>query len=89
MECEAFEEMYATYRLGRAVLILEIGSFDNYIIPRSQKLKECGVLCVSSDEYLNYATVNHRQWEAKGVDTTNSNSNMGLPAARAGGWATL
>jgi hypothetical protein len=40
MECEAFEEIYATYRLGRALLILEIGSFDNYIIPRTQKLKE-------------------------------------------------
>jgi hypothetical protein len=65
------------------ILIQEIGSFDIYIIPRTHKLKECGVLGVSSDEYLNYATVNHREWEAKGVDITNSN--MGAPSCTCGG----
>lgn len=29
-------------------------------------MKECGVFGVSSDEYLNYAIQNRRQWEANG-----------------------
>jgi hypothetical protein len=44
----------------------ELGFFDNYIIPLAKKLKECGVFGVSSDEYLNYAMENRREWEAKG-----------------------
>jgi hypothetical protein len=35
------------------------------------------VFAFSIDEYLNYATVNRREWEAKGADIINSN--MGLP----------
>jgi hypothetical protein len=46
----------------------ELGFFDNYIIPLANKLKECGVFGVSSDEYLNYATENRREWETKGKD---------------------
>lgn len=33
----------------------ELQFFDNYIIPLANKLKECNVFGVSSDEYLNYA----------------------------------
>ena len=32
------------------------------------KLKECGVFGVSSDEYLNYALENRREWLSKGED---------------------
>ena len=46
----------------------ELGFFDNYIIPLAKKLKECGVFGVSSDEYLNYALENRREWAAKGED---------------------
>ena len=46
----------------------EIGFFDFYIIPLAQKLAECGVFGVSSDEYLNYAIMNRNEWEKKGRD---------------------
>ena len=35
-------------------------------IPLTQKLKDCGVFGVSSDEYLNYAQKNRAEWELKG-----------------------
>ena len=44
----------------------ELGFFDRYVIPLAKKLKECGVFGVSSDEYLNYAENNRREWEDKG-----------------------
>ena len=44
----------------------EIGFFDNYIIPLAKKLKECNVFGVSSDECLNYALNNKREWEHRG-----------------------
>lgn len=46
----------------------EIWFFDNYVIPLATKLKKCGVFGFSSDEYLNYATQNRMEWEAKGQD---------------------
>ena len=46
----------------------EIGFFKFYIIPLAQKLKECGVFGVSSDEFLNYAEANLAEWERKGHD---------------------
>ncbi|GAX18247.1 calcium/calmodulin-dependent 3',5'-cyclic nucleotide phosphodiesterase [Fistulifera solaris] len=68
-----FEEMMVAYRQGRtqknpADLWYEgeISFFDFYIIPLAKKLKECGVFGVSSDEYLNYAKTNRKEWEAKG-----------------------
>ncbi len=68
-----FDEMYEAYLNGRAEKDPsefwyqgEIGFFDFYIIPLAKKLKECGVFGVSSDEYLNYAMANRREWEAKG-----------------------
>jgi class 3 adenylate cyclase len=46
----------------------ELGFFDNYVIPLAKKLKECGVFGVSSDEYLNYALENRREWATKGEE---------------------
>ena len=70
-----FEEMYKAYREDRAGADPsefwyqgEIGFFDFYIIPLAKKLAECGVFGVSSDEYLNYAQKNRKEWEAKGQD---------------------
>jgi hypothetical protein len=70
-----FYEMYKAYKAGRAEKDPsefwykgEIGFFDFYIIPIAKKLKDCGVFGVSSDEYLNYAENNRKEWEAKGLD---------------------
>ena len=74
-----FEEMYKAYREGRAAKDPsefwyhgEIGFFDFYIIPLAKKLAECGVFGVSSDEYLNYAQKNRKEWELKGQDVVAS-----------------
>mmetsp|Transcript_30461 Transcript_30461/g.46646 ORF Transcript_30461/g.46646 Transcript_30461/m.46646 type:complete len:281 (-) Transcript_30461:627-1469(-) len=68
-----FQEMMVAYKAGRmpknpaeSWYQGEIGFFDNYIIPLAKKLKDCGVFGVASDEYLNYATENRREWEEKG-----------------------
>ncbi len=68
-----FQEMCAAYKTGRSTKDPapgwyqgELGFFDNYIIPLAKKLKDCGVFGVSSDEYLNYALENRREWAAKG-----------------------
>jgi CheY-like chemotaxis protein len=46
----------------------EIGFFDFYIIPLAKKLKDCGVFGVSSDECLNYAKQNRKEWELNGKE---------------------
>jgi hypothetical protein len=46
----------------------EIWFFDNYVIPLARKVEECGVFGVSSDECLNYAVPNRKEWEEKGKD---------------------
>jgi 3'5'-cyclic nucleotide phosphodiesterase len=70
-----FQEMYKAYEEGRlesdpSVTWYkgELGFFDFYIIPLAKKLKDCGVFGVSSDEFLNYATANRREWEARGEE---------------------
>ncbi|KAL3938937.1 MAG: hypothetical protein SGBAC_006242 [Bacillariaceae sp.] len=70
-----FAEMTVAYQSGRMPKNPsenwyngELGFFDNYIIPLAKKLKECGVFGVSSDEYLNYALENRREWANKGED---------------------
>ena len=70
-----FEELYKAYKLGRSTFNPaegwykgEMGFFDFYIIPLAKKLKNCGVFGVSSDEYLNYATQNRLEWEARGQE---------------------
>jgi class 3 adenylate cyclase len=68
-----FNECYQAYLNGRADKDPsigwyegELGFFDFYLIPLAKKLEECGVFGVSSDECLNYATANRREWEMKG-----------------------
>lgn len=68
-----FKERYKAYREGRCNSDPSLGwydgekgFFDFYVIPLAKKLKNCGVFGVSSDEYLNYATQNRREWESKG-----------------------
>ncbi|CAB9517732.1 calmodulin-dependent 3',5'-cyclic nucleotide phosphodiesterase 1C [Seminavis robusta] len=70
-----FEELYVAYLKGRmdkdpATFWYqgEFGFFDFYIIPLTQKLKDCGVFGVSSDEYLNYAKKNREEWETRGEE---------------------
>lgn len=70
-----FKEMYDAYTTGRSESDPrlgwyqgELGFFDNYIIPLARKLKDCGVFGVSSDEYLNYALENRREWSTRGED---------------------
>ena len=68
-----FMEMYKAFKQDRAAADPsttwyegELGFFDFYVIPLAKKLKDCGVFGVSSDEYLNYAQQNRREWESKG-----------------------
>ena len=75
-EC-LFCEMYQAYREGRADTNPadgwykgEIGFFDFYIIPLSEKLRDCGVFGPTSDENLNYAKNNRNMWVADGEEIT-------------------
>mmetsp|Transcript_15180 Transcript_15180/g.34648 ORF Transcript_15180/g.34648 Transcript_15180/m.34648 type:complete len:132 (-) Transcript_15180:99-494(-) len=70
-----FREMYEAFLQGRAEKDPsdnwyegEKGFFDFYIIPLAKKLKDCGVFGVSSDEYLQYAVQNRKEWELKGAE---------------------
>jgi hypothetical protein len=70
-----FGEMTVAYQTGRMEKNPadfwyqgELGFFDNYIIPLAKKLKDCGVFGVSSDEYLNYALENRREWANNGEE---------------------
>jgi len=70
-----FRECYQAYMEGRAEedpslgwYKGEMGFFDFYIIPLAKKLKKCGVFGVSSDEYLNYALKNRKEWEDRGQE---------------------
>jgi class 3 adenylate cyclase len=70
-----FHECYHAYLEGRAEKDPiagwyegELGFFDFYILPLAKKLKDCKVFGVASDEYLNYALSNRKEWEAKGKD---------------------
>ncbi|KAG7348939.1 adenylate/guanylate cyclase with GAF and PAS/PAC sensor domain [Nitzschia inconspicua] len=70
-----FEEMSLAFAQGRmssdpAIFWYqgELDFFDKYVIPLAKKIGECGVFGVSSDEYLEYALSNRREWEVKGMD---------------------
>ncbi|GKY99152.1 hypothetical protein MPSEU_000870700 [Mayamaea pseudoterrestris] len=70
-----FFECYQAWKEGRAAQDPseswykgEMGFYDFYIIPLAKKLKDCGVFGVSSDEYLNYAIRNRKEWEARGEE---------------------
>jgi len=41
---------------------------DWTVIPLAKKLFTCGVFGVQSDEFLNYAIINRKEWEAKGEE---------------------
>jgi 3'5'-cyclic nucleotide phosphodiesterase/Adenylate and Guanylate cyclase catalytic domain len=68
-----FDELYTAWRAGRMAVDPttfwyngELKFFETYIIPLAKKLKDCGVFGVASDECLNYATNNMKEWESKG-----------------------
>jgi hypothetical protein len=68
-----FAEMYRAFQDGRSQndpsegwYKGELWFFDNYVIPLAMKLEECGVFGVTSDECLNYALENRKEWEVKG-----------------------
>jgi len=68
-----FQEQHDAYTSGRSDIEPsqgwykgELWFFDNYVIPLTKKLKECGVFGVSSDEYLKYAVANREQWSRMG-----------------------
>lgn len=70
-----FQEMTMAYRQGRMGKDPsefwyhgEIGFFENYVIPLAKKLKECQVFGVSSDECLDFASSNMREWKEKGQE---------------------
>lgn len=70
-----FHETYLAFKQGRidkdpseAWYNGELGFFDFYIIPLAKKLFTCGVFGVSSDEFLNYAMRNRKEWELKGKE---------------------
>ena len=65
--------MYSAYENGRAVKDPSVGwyegeilFFDKYVIPLAKKLDDCGVFGVASDECLNYAAQNRKQWALEG-----------------------
>jgi hypothetical protein len=70
-----FEEMYQAFKNGRSEKDPsegwyngELWFFDNYVIPLARKLEECGVFGVASDECLNYALENRKEWAVKGKE---------------------
>lgn len=70
-----FHECYNAYLSGRSEknpadtwFEGEKGFFDFYIVPLARKLKNCGVFGVSSDEYLQFALSNRKEWESKGQE---------------------
>jgi len=71
-EC-LFREMYEAFQAGRSEKDPsegwyngELWFFDNYVIPLAKKLEECRVFGVASDECLNYALENRKEWAEKG-----------------------
>ena len=44
----------------------EVTFFDTFVIPLSNRLKECGVFGDACEEYSSYAKANRRDWKTKG-----------------------
>ena len=86
-----FVEVYKAYKLGRGGerdpsegwYQGEMGFLDFYVIPLAKKLKDCGVFGVSSDEYLNYATMNRAEWERRGQAIVEENIQVAKKELRA------
>ena len=81
-----FEENMKAFRAGRADKNPsqfwyegELGFFDFYIIPLAKKLKDCGVFGVASDEYLDYAEKNRKEWQLHGQAIVDEMSVKYLP----------
>ena len=83
-----FQELHQAFQAGRMGgdpcqfwYQGELGFFDNYVIPLAKKLKDCNVFGVSSDECLNYAMQNRREWEIKGeAIVAEMIAELGIPA---------
>jgi hypothetical protein len=43
--------------------------FKSRILPLAQSVRACGVFGAVSDQYMNYAEQNRREWEQKGKET--------------------
>ncbi|KAL3917415.1 MAG: hypothetical protein SGILL_004724 [Bacillariaceae sp.] len=68
-----FREMRTAYLAGRmekdpadSWYQGELWFFECYVIPLAKKLRECEVFGVACDEFLDFATQNRMEWEAKG-----------------------
>jgi 3'5'-cyclic nucleotide phosphodiesterase len=68
-----FRELYQAFKDGRLEndpstdwYREELAFFDDCVIPLAKKLFACGVFGVSSDELLNYALINRREWSEQG-----------------------
>lgn len=68
-----FAEMYSAWQADRLGFNPSIGwyegelsFFDNYIIPLAKKLKDCEVFGAASNEFLQYAFENRKEWGEKG-----------------------
>ena len=55
-----------------------------FAVPLAKKLKECGVFGVSSDEYLNYAETNRKEWELRGQAVVEEMAAKYLPSLEEG-----
>jgi hypothetical protein len=74
-----FHEMQIAFEQGRAEndpskswYEGELLFFDHYVIPLARKLSNCGVFGVASDEFLNYAVMNRKEWAKKGKHVVTS-----------------
>jgi class 3 adenylate cyclase len=70
-----FDETYRAYLSGRCSndpsqtwYEDELSLFKSRILPLAQSLRACGVFGAVSDEYMNYAEQNSREWEQKGKE---------------------
>ncbi|KAL3939568.1 MAG: hypothetical protein SGBAC_005736 [Bacillariaceae sp.] len=68
-----FREMHDAYTEGRATedpsdgwYEGELWFFDNWVIPLTQNLKECGVLDILSDQLVKQAQSNRNRWQLEG-----------------------
>eukprot|EP00541_Cyclophora_tenuis_P018804 CAMPEP_0116572996 /NCGR_PEP_ID=MMETSP0397-20121206/18502_1 /TAXON_ID=216820 /ORGANISM="Cyclophora tenuis, Strain ECT3854" /LENGTH=109 /DNA_ID=CAMNT_0004101419 /DNA_START=143 /DNA_END=472 /DNA_ORIENTATION=- len=80
-----FQENYSAFLAGRARQDPsttwyedQIQFFDRFVIPLAQKLKDCGLFGVQSDECLRYARENRAEWELKGCRVTNEFRNRAI-----------
>lgn len=68
-----FQELFKAFKEGRldkdpsvSWYAGELEFFDRCVIPLSKKLVTSGVMGVGSDEFLNYAEMNRKEWKQQG-----------------------